>query len=79
MRIGTFMLGGIVGAAAVIYLNRNAKSMMFSAFNSSSTSADNSWKNRSLQPDLAGKMDSNMFQAGNVNHSKAEQGSAGMH
>jgi uncharacterized membrane protein len=79
MRIGTFLLGGIAGAAAVIYLNRNAKSMMFSAFNSSNTSADTSWKNRSQQPDLTGKMDSTMFQAGNENYSKADQNSAGMH
>ncbi|NOU99241.1 hypothetical protein [Paenibacillus planticolens] len=38
MRIGTFLLGGIAGAAAVIYLNRKSKSMLFSAFSSSSES-----------------------------------------
>jgi hypothetical protein len=38
MRIGTFLLGGIAGAAAVIYLNRKSKSMLFSAFSSSSDS-----------------------------------------
>lgn len=38
MRIGAFMLGGIAGAAAVIYLNRKSKSMMLSAFSSSSES-----------------------------------------
>ncbi|OCT12504.1 hypothetical protein A8709_32280 [Paenibacillus pectinilyticus] len=38
MKLGTFMLGGIAGAAAVIYLNRKSKSMLFSAFSSSSES-----------------------------------------
>lgn len=38
MKIGTFLLGGIAGAAAVIYLNRKSKSMLFSAFSSSSES-----------------------------------------
>lgn len=38
MKLGTFMLGGIAGAAAVIYLNRKSKSMLFSAFSSSSDS-----------------------------------------
>jgi uncharacterized membrane protein len=38
MRVGTFLLGGIAGAAAVVYLNRKTKSMMFKAFNSSSSS-----------------------------------------
>ncbi|MEW9699024.1 hypothetical protein [Paenibacillus sp. SI8] len=38
MKIGTFLLGGIAGAAAVIYLNRKSKSMMLSAFSSSSES-----------------------------------------
>ncbi|UJF31167.1 hypothetical protein [Paenibacillus hexagrammi] len=38
MRIGTFLLGGLAGAAAVIYLNRKSKSMMLSAFSSSSES-----------------------------------------
>lgn len=36
MRIGTFLLGGIAGAAAVVYLNRKSKSMLLSAFSSSS-------------------------------------------
>ncbi len=36
MRLGTFLLGGVAGAAAVIYLNRKSKSMLFSAFSSSS-------------------------------------------
>ncbi|NEW06112.1 hypothetical protein GK047_08830 [Paenibacillus sp. SYP-B3998] len=38
MKIGTFLLGGIAGAAAVIYLNRKSKSLMMSAFSSSSES-----------------------------------------
>ncbi|WNR42473.1 hypothetical protein [Paenibacillus roseipurpureus] len=38
MKLGTFMLGGIAGAAAVIYLNRKSKSMLFSAFSSSTDS-----------------------------------------
>lgn len=79
MRMGTFMLGGIVGAAAVIYLNRNARSMMYSAFNSSNTSADSSWKNRSQQSDHMGKMNSTMFQPGNESQSKAVQNSANIH
>jgi hypothetical protein len=41
MRVGTFLLGGIAGAAAVIYLNRKSKSWMLSAFNSSNTSMGN--------------------------------------
>jgi hypothetical protein len=74
MRVGTFLLGGIAGAAAVIYLNRNAKSMMFSAFNSLNTSADTSWKQGKT-----GKMDSALHQSGNETFSKAEQNSAAMH
>lgn len=38
MKIGTFLLGGIAGAAAVVYLNRKSKSMLLSAFSSSSES-----------------------------------------
>ncbi|MFC5448052.1 hypothetical protein [Paenibacillus aestuarii] len=38
MKIGAFLLGGIAGAAAVIYLNRKSKNMMLSAFSSSSDS-----------------------------------------
>ncbi|MBD0380624.1 hypothetical protein [Paenibacillus sedimenti] len=34
MRFSTFLLGGIAGAAAVIYLNRRSKSLLFSAFTS---------------------------------------------
>jgi hypothetical protein len=41
MRVGTFLLGGIAGAAAVIYLNRKSKSWMLSAFNSSNASMGN--------------------------------------
>lgn len=41
MKLGTFMLGGIAGAAAVIYLNRKSKSMLFSAFSSSNESMGN--------------------------------------
>ncbi|KRE69300.1 hypothetical protein [Paenibacillus sp. Soil750] len=41
MKLGTFMLGGIAGAAAVIYLNRKSKSMLFSAFSSPSQSMGN--------------------------------------
>jgi gas vesicle protein len=51
MRVSTFLLGGIAGAAAVIYLNRKSKSMLFSAFSSSSNSMsklmDNSKDNMS--------------------------------
>jgi hypothetical protein len=79
MRVGTFLLGGIAGAAAVIYFNRNAKSMMFSAFNSMNTSADTSWMNRSQQQGKTGKMDSAMQPSGNETFSKAEQNIAGMH
>jgi uncharacterized membrane protein len=56
MRIGTFLLGGIAGAAAVVYLNRKTKSMMFSAFNSSNDSmgkmmnkAQNTFSNQASQ------------------------------
>ncbi|RTE10488.1 hypothetical protein [Paenibacillus whitsoniae] len=38
MKLGTFLLGGIAGAAAVVYLNRKSKSMLFSAFSSSNNS-----------------------------------------
>lgn len=38
MKIGAFLLGGIAGAAAVVYWNRKSKSMLFSAFSSSSES-----------------------------------------
>lgn len=54
MRIGTFLLGGIAGAAAVVYLNRRSKSMLLSAFSSSSESmgkvvdkAKDTWSNKS--------------------------------
>jgi len=39
MRIGTFLLGGVVGAAAVVYLNRKTGgSLLMSAFSSSGES-----------------------------------------
>ncbi|MBP1988921.1 hypothetical protein [Paenibacillus eucommiae] len=38
MRVGSFLLGGIAGVAAVFYLNRKMKTFMFSEFNSSSNS-----------------------------------------
>jgi hypothetical protein len=79
MRIGTFLLGGVAGAAAVIYFNRNAKSMMFSAFNSSNTSANTSWKNRSQQQENTAKQDSAMQQSGNDIFPKAEENNAAMH
>jgi hypothetical protein len=77
--MGTFLLGGIAGAAAVIYFNRNGKSMMFSGFNSLNTSANTSWKNRSQQQDKTGNMNTAMHQTGNENLSNAEQNSATMH
>lgn len=36
MRFGSFIMGGVVGAAAVMYLSRNKNSMMFSSFTSDS-------------------------------------------
>jgi uncharacterized membrane protein len=41
MRVGTFLLGGIAGAAAVIYLNRKTKSALLQAFTSSNDSVGN--------------------------------------
>lgn len=34
MKLGSFLLGGLVGAAAVVYLNNKSKSMLFSALSS---------------------------------------------
>jgi hypothetical protein len=41
MRMGTFLLGGVAGAAAVIYLNRKTKSTLLRAFISSDDSMGN--------------------------------------
>lgn len=41
MKFGSFLLGGLVGAAAVVYLNNRSKSMLFSAFNSNNQSIGN--------------------------------------
>ncbi|UQZ81956.1 hypothetical protein SK3146_01113 [Paenibacillus konkukensis] len=38
MKIGSFLLGGLVGAAAVMYFNNKSKSMLFSAFSSNNQS-----------------------------------------
>ena len=40
MRMGTFLVGGLMGAAAVVYLNRTRKSMMFSSFTQAGESVD---------------------------------------
>ena len=40
MRMGTFLLGGLMGAAAVVYLNRTSRSMMFSSFTQAGESVD---------------------------------------
>jgi hypothetical protein len=37
VRVGAFLFGGLVGAAAVIYLNNKSKSMLLSAFSSNNT------------------------------------------
>ncbi|NOU97587.1 hypothetical protein GC093_30825 [Paenibacillus sp. LMG 31456] len=34
MKLGSFLFGGLVGAAAVVYLNNKSKSMLFSALSS---------------------------------------------
>ncbi|WP_028548697.1 hypothetical protein [Paenibacillus sp. UNC451MF] len=41
MKVGTFLLGGLVGAAAVIYFNNKSKSMLFSAISSNKQSLGN--------------------------------------
>ncbi|MDF2961058.1 MAG: hypothetical protein K0S39_2793 [Paenibacillus sp.] len=41
MKVGSFLFGGLVGAAAVIYLNNKSKSMLFSAFTSNNQSVGN--------------------------------------
>jgi uncharacterized membrane protein len=80
MKVGTFLIGGIAGAAAVIYFNRKAKSMMFSAFNSSSTSPSTSSRNNnSQQQEKPAKMNSVMHQAVNEILSDNQEKSAGMH
>lgn len=38
MRMGTFLLGSIAGAAAVVYLNRKTNSTLFRAFTSQDAS-----------------------------------------
>lgn len=65
MRVSTFLLGGIAGAAAVIYLNRKSKSMLFSAFSSTNDSVTN-FMNTSKNP-LASKMNMNTNSASNLN------------
>lgn len=41
MKVGSFLLGGLVGAAAVIYFNNKSKSMLFSAISSNNRSLGN--------------------------------------
>jgi hypothetical protein len=41
MKIGSFLLGGLVGAAAVVYFNNKSKSMLLSAFSSNNQSVGN--------------------------------------
>ncbi|WP_282935660.1 hypothetical protein [Paenibacillus sp. RC67] len=41
MKVGSFLLGGLVGAAAVIYFNNKSKSMLFSAISSKNQSLGN--------------------------------------
>jgi hypothetical protein len=41
MRVGTFLVGGLVGAAAVIYFNSKSKAMLLSAFSSNNQSVGN--------------------------------------
>ncbi|OXM88093.1 hypothetical protein [Paenibacillus rigui] len=38
MKFGSFLLGGLVGAAAVVYFNNKSKSMLLSAFTSNNQS-----------------------------------------
>ncbi|GAA4870419.1 hypothetical protein GCM10023310_57490 [Paenibacillus vulneris] len=38
MKFGSFLLGGLVGAAAVVYFNNKSKSMLFSAISSKNQS-----------------------------------------
>lgn len=42
MKMGSFLLGGMVGAAAVVYLNTKNKAMLLSAFSSNNSSMGNS-------------------------------------
>ncbi len=39
MRMSSFLMGGIVGAAAVMYFSRNNRPMLFSAFNQAAEKA----------------------------------------
>ncbi|NHN28752.1 hypothetical protein [Paenibacillus agricola] len=41
MKMGSFLLGGMVGAAAVIYLNTKNKAMLLSAFSGNNASMGN--------------------------------------
>ncbi|MCR8634431.1 hypothetical protein [Paenibacillus radicis (ex Xue et al. 2023)] len=41
MKLGSFLFGGLVGAAAVVYLNNKSKSMLLSAFSSNNQSVGN--------------------------------------
>lgn len=41
MKVGSFLLGGMVGAAAVIYMSSKSKSMLLSALSSNNQSVGN--------------------------------------
>jgi hypothetical protein len=41
MKLGSFLLGGMVGAAAVVYLSTKNKAMLLSAFNSNNSAIGN--------------------------------------
>ncbi|SFK92402.1 hypothetical protein SAMN03159341_102176 [Paenibacillus sp. 1_12] len=41
MKVGAFLLGGLVGAAAVVYLSGKSKSMLMSSFSSNRESVGN--------------------------------------
>ncbi|WP_240413901.1 hypothetical protein [Paenibacillus periandrae] len=41
MRVGSFLLGGLVGAAAVVYLSGRSRSMLMSSFSSNNQSIGN--------------------------------------
>jgi hypothetical protein len=73
MKMGTFLMGGIAGAAAVMYFNRKAKSMMFSGFSSSNASVGKSWKNQSKQQGKMNKQDSAMPPSGNGMYTNEEK------
>ncbi|MFE5317140.1 hypothetical protein ACFQ88_00390 [Paenibacillus sp. NPDC056579] len=47
MKFGSFLLGGLVGAAAVIYINNKSKSMLFSAMSSNQSLGSSADRGRS--------------------------------